>query len=70
MKKQNADPSILPKGFRQTGSFTYQGKPIDLYMDRKSGQLAFVEDGQHVSDSNRLNALMQAFQEANRIQKD
>lgn len=59
--------SGLPKGFRQTGTFTYQGNPVDLYLDRKSGQLAFVENSQLVTDPQRLADLMDAFQKVNRI---
>lgn len=66
MKKTKTNEPALPKGFRQTGTFTFEGKPVDLYMDRKSGQLAFVSDNELITDPEKQNAMMSAFQLANK----
>ncbi len=62
-KKNASDPL---RGFRQQGVFIYEGQPVKLLINPKSGQLLFEMNGRIVEEPALQNTLMDAFQKANR----
>lgn len=62
-KKNSANPM---RGFRPQGVFVFEGKPVQLLINPKSGELLFEMEGTIVEDHTLQNTLMDAFQSANR----
>ena len=54
--------------FRKQGSITYNGKKIDILIDRKTTELRFEEDGRTIVDPQRLEAVFNYLKEANKEQ--
>lgn len=66
MKKQNETPL---KGYRKTGSFSFDGKPVEIWIHSKTGSLVFVRDGQMVQDAALQDRMMETLQKANKISR-
>ena len=56
----------LPRGFTQIGAMTWQGNPVELWLQKKTGELAFVMNGTPVEDEKTIDALQDYLQKANR----
>lgn len=67
-KKNNkaASGGPLPRGFMQIGAMTWQGNPVELWLQKKTGELAFVMNGSPVEDEKTIDALQDYLQKANR----
>lgn len=63
MAKRTQDPM---RNFRKTGSFQYQNSTIEIWINTKTGQMLFFENGKPVEDPARQNELMNHFQSVNR----
>lgn len=50
----------------QIGTITWQGTPVELWLSRKTGELAFVMNGAPVEDEQTIDALQAYLQKANR----
>lgn len=58
--------SALPRGFMQIGAMTWHDSPVELWLNRKTGELAFVMNGALVEDEKTNDALQTHLQKVNR----
>ncbi len=55
----------LPGTFRQSGAFNAGGKPVRIFLNNKTNELAFVEEEKWVQDPTRQAELLALFLKAN-----
>lgn len=65
-RKKETDQYPLPREFRKSGSITYEGRPVELWLSRKTGELGFVSDGKAITDPERYAKILAYLQEANK----
>lgn len=68
-RKKEASQTGMPAGFRQTGTILYEGEPVELWIHRKNGQLAFVRQGKLIEDPDECSILMAHLQKVNQPQE-
>lgn len=65
-KKKKPEPFPFPAEFRKQGSITYHGKPVDLWISRKTGELGFSIQDRAVQDTDLYTNILTYLQSANR----
>lgn len=51
--------------YRKTGMITWQGQPVSLLVNRKTGLLKFQKNGRDVTDDAEIDAIYAYLKDAN-----
>ncbi len=68
--RKNKEDQNPMRGFRKTGSFTWQSKSCDVWINGRNQQLMFCLDGKPVEDPAVQDEMMKTFLQLNAISRD